>query len=99
VNIYRIFQESLTNIGRHAGATQITVKVQNQGDRVSFMVQDNGQGFDVEQVLGRQSMEWGVGLAAMQERVRLEGGEMNIWSRPGQGTRISFTIPVRPPGG
>ena len=94
VNIYRIFQECLTNIGRHAQATQISVNIEQQTNHVFFSVADNGKGFDLDEVWDRAGRERGIGLAAMQERARLAGGSLEIWSQPGAGTKISFTIPI-----
>lgn len=94
VNIYRIFQESLTNIGRHAQASQITVSIEKQDGEVAFTVEDNGRGFEVDKVRDRGSRDIGIGLAAMEERARLAGGSLNIWSQPGTGTKITFTIPL-----
>jgi PAS domain S-box-containing protein len=94
-NIYRIFQETLANVGKHAEANKISVTVKNQANRVSFMVRDNGQGFRVSEALARQPGERGIGLASMQERVRMMGGTLNIWSREGKGTRITFTVPKK----
>ena len=91
--IYRIFQESLTNIFKHAQASQITVAAKKQDGQVAFAVQDNGQGFDVDRVLGKAGSAKGLGMAAIQERVRMIGGVLEVWSQAGQGTRISFTIP------
>ncbi|RJR40180.1 MAG: hypothetical protein C4567_11015 [Deltaproteobacteria bacterium] len=91
VNIFRIFQESLTNIARHAQASQITVIVKRNEDRVVFSIEDNGQGFHLREAGGRET---GIGLTAMQERARLAGGFLHIRSRSGGGTRISFNIPI-----
>jgi PAS domain S-box-containing protein len=99
INIYRIFQESLTNIGRHAQATKVAVSVKRKGDQVSFTIRDNGKGFEVDQVFSPLAAAKGVGLAAMQERVSLAGGTLEIWSKKGKGTRISFTIPIGRTGG
>jgi PAS domain S-box-containing protein len=94
VNIYRIFQESLTNIARHAQATQISVGVEKQNNHVAFTIADNGSGFEPRAVMSRESKDRGIGLAAMQERARLTGGRLNIWSQPGAGTKLRFTIPL-----
>ncbi|MGB8990581.1 MAG: histidine kinase [Desulfobaccales bacterium] len=92
VNLYRVFQESLTNIGKYAGATRVTVAIKRYTDRVEFLVADNGKGFDVLRVLAGDAASRGLGLAAMQERVRMLGGSLTIWSQEGAGTRISFAI-------
>jgi PAS domain S-box-containing protein len=94
LDLYRIFQESLNNIGKHAHASQISVFIRRQGDRVAFQVEDNGQGFDVQQVLSRQASARGLGLAAIDERLRRLGGSLQIWSQQGRGTRINFVLPM-----
>lgn len=93
VAIYRIFQECLTNIGKHSGASRLTVSINKAADRVSFLIQDNGKGFDPAQ---RRNLAQGLGLAAMEERVRMAGGVLSIWSQEGAGTKISFDIPYTP---
>lgn len=92
--IYRIFQEALSNIRRYAEATHISVAIKKENDRLSFLVEDNGKGFNVKQAMLRDINERGLGLAAMEERVRMLGGIFNIQSEVGRGTKISFTIPV-----
>ncbi|MFI5331398.1 MAG: sensor histidine kinase, partial [Desulfobaccales bacterium] len=87
---YRIIQESLTNIGKHSQADLLLVAITRHDDRVSFLIQDNGKGFDPGQ-LRRQSP--GMGLAAMEERARMVGGVLSIWSQEGEGTKISLDIP------
>jgi PAS domain S-box-containing protein len=91
--IYRIFQEALTNIGKHSQAGRLTVAIKKAEDRVSFLLQDNGKGFRPSQE-GRQRS--GMGLAAMEERARMVGGVLAVWSQEGSGTRISFDIPFSP---
>ena len=56
---------------------------------------DDGQGFDLEKVLARESTRRGLGLAAMEERGRMLGGRLKINSRPGQGTEIILSVPIR----
>jgi PAS domain S-box-containing protein len=94
INIYRIFQESLTNIGKHAHPECITAAVRIEPGGVVFTVADNGAGFNVKDILARGSQERGLGLAAMDERVRMLGGSFHISSQKGAGTRITFTIPT-----
>ncbi len=90
IAIYRIIQESLTNIGKHSQANLLLVAITRHDDRVSFLIQDNGKGFDPAQPR-RQSL--GMGLAAMKERARMVGGVLSIWSQEGAGTKISLDIP------
>jgi signal transduction histidine kinase len=60
------------------------------------MVEDNGTGFDPKEVLAKDILEKGLGLVTMEERIRMLGGTLNVWSQQGQGTRITFTIPEKP---
>jgi len=94
LNIYRIFQECLTNIGKHSQATQISLAVRKQDGRVAFTIHDNGQGFEVSTASARKSSTKGIGLATMAERVRMVGGILEIHSNKGMGTQITFTIPT-----
>ena len=95
LGIYRIFQESLTNIGKHAKATRVSASIQKMGQQVSFLIKDNGQGFNLEGILGQENRTKGTGLSTMIERARLAGGQLDINSRVGAGTEIAFTIPAR----
>jgi signal transduction histidine kinase len=95
LGIYRIFQESFTNIGKHAKATQISASIKKMGQQVSFLIKDNGQGFNLEEILGQENRTKGIGLTTMMERARLAGGHLEINSRVGAGTEIAFMIPVR----
>jgi PAS domain S-box-containing protein len=94
INIYRIFQESLTNIVRHAGATHISVGIQKEGNSVSFTLRDNGRGFDQEKVLARDLGKRGLGLTTMNERALMAQGSLSIWSQRDKGTEITFRLPV-----
>lgn len=94
-SIYRILQESLTNISKHARASQVAVAVEKQENSVTFSVLDNGCGFEMRQALRREiDEERGMGLAAMYERARILGGNLHIRSKPGQGTAIVLTVPL-----
>jgi PAS domain S-box-containing protein len=93
-SIYRIFQECLTNIGKHSQANLIMVSINKSEGQVNFLIQDNGKGFDPE-VQRRQG--GGMGLAAMRERARMVGGALTVWSREGEGTNISINIPFAAP--
>ena len=87
--IYRVFQEALTNIGKHAGAKQISMKVKAQKESVIFVMEDDGSGFDMDAPLPRNPNEKGFGLAAMEERARMLGASLHVLSRPDHGTSIS----------
>ncbi len=94
INIFRIFQESLNNTMKHAQATQIRITIKKHKGCLGFSVEDDGAGFDVQEIMTRDVTKKGLGLAAMDERVRMVGGTLKIWSQPGQGTKISFAIPT-----
>ena len=91
IAIFRIFQESLTNVARHAYATEVQVRLEMHGDELIFRVSDNGRGFDATQASARQSL----GLVGMQERALLLGGQIEIRGAPGSGTTVSLRIPLR----
>lgn len=91
--IYRVVQEALTNAARHARATRVQVEVQLAGPAVRAMVQDDGQGFDVDAALARRG-DRGLGLIGMRERVDALGGALSIVSGRGQGTTLSVVIPL-----
>ena len=92
--IYRIFQECLTNISKHASATEVSIAVKEHDGLISLMLEDNGVGFDPAQVLARRATGRGLGLAALDERARMLGGTLEIRSQPGAGTRVTCVIPV-----
>lgn len=92
--IYRIFQEALANIGKHAQATHVSIVVKKQDTMVLFLVKDDGKGFDVKEISARSPAEKGMGLAAMHERARMVGSSLTIWTQKGKGTQITFMIPL-----
>ena len=92
--IYRIFQEAFTNIGKHAQANHVSVEINKGERRVFFLVKDDGIGFDVEEQDALDHTEKGMGLSAMDERVRMLGGQLEVSSQRNQGTTISFIIPI-----
>ena len=95
INLYRIFQEALTNIGKHAQAGRIFFAVKNEDHCVIFQIQDNGGGFDEPPAPGGDSAVKGMGLAAMKERAYMLGARLDIASRPGEGTSITLTVPTQ----
>lgn len=94
LNIYRIFQESLTNISKHSHATNVSCLLKKRAGHIYIEVQDNGKGFDVTDVLSHRPKLKRFGLATINERVRLIGGALEVQSQEGSGTRISFTVPL-----
>ncbi len=91
--LFRILQEALTNVARHARAETVYVTLGVQGERARLEVRDDGRGFDREAAGRRRSY----GLLGMRERAELIDGEFELVTAPGQGTRVSVSIPVRPP--
>jgi len=96
--IYRIVQEALTNIGKHAYPEQVKVKVTQEDRQAIFEIEDDGRGFSLEKVLEGDTDNRGMGLGAMVQRVSLAGGSFDIWSWEDQGVRIVFSIPLTPMG-
>ena len=92
--IYRIVQEILTNIGKHAKSSRVSVRVKRNPTAALFTVEDNGCGFDTSRIHSLDDPNRGLGLAAMEERVQMQGGTLEIISRENQGTRITFTLPL-----
>ena len=94
---YRIAQEALTNIARHAEATTGDVRLTTEPASLTLTVDDNGVGFDVADV-ERPGKRRGLGLLSIRERVAGLGGTVRIESAPGSGSRIEVTLPaVEPP--
>ncbi|NLZ16198.1 MAG: sensor histidine kinase [Desulfobulbaceae bacterium] len=89
--IYRVVQEALHNIAKHAGASHVDVFVENRLDKLVLTIEDDGAGFDI--ITAPRSP--GIGLAIMRERARLVGGSFTIHSEPGQGTVVDLVIPKK----
>ncbi len=96
VGLFRIIQEALNNVVKHAEATQVEVRLELREDKVIAVVRDNGRGFDKEKVEGEGDH---FGLLNMQERVRLLEGEIEFKTAPGKGTEVKVLIPVEEGGG
>lgn len=93
--VYRIVQEALTNIGKHAGARCASVTVTAYIRRLIVVIEDDGRGFDVERVLESGPLGEHLGLADMRERARYLGGKLTVESRPGEGTMVRLAAPNR----
>ncbi|MDG5786096.1 histidine kinase [Evansella sp. AB-P1] len=96
--IFRIVQESLTNILKYAEATSISVIVMKHSHMISVIIEDDGVGFNVEKVLNKDPSKYNLGLRGMQERVTLLGGTLNIESADNEGTAIMVKIPTKDKG-
>jgi len=94
INIYRIFQESLTNVVKHARASLVSVNVTREDGKVSFVIRDNGRGFNVQQAMSGKVAQKSLGLTAMNERALMARGSLQLSSRKGRGTTIEFSIPT-----
>lgn len=89
--LYRILQEALTNVVRHAAATRVEVRLADEGGSLVLTVADDGHGFAARE---RMAGPGGLGLLGMQERAAYVGGSVEIVSEPGAGTRVRVVIPV-----
>ncbi|MBU1229799.1 MAG: sensor histidine kinase [Proteobacteria bacterium] len=94
INIYRLVQESLTNVRKHAQASQATVRIIRSHPSVIVRIEDNGQGVDLEHRLDEFYQAKKMGIWGMRERARLLGGRITLRSRPGRGMRIHIEIPL-----
>jgi PAS domain S-box-containing protein len=92
--IFRVLQESLNNVAKHSGADRVQLSLQQQGNTVKLIVEDNGSGFDSEKLSPQIATGRGFGLAGMRERIQLSGGVFAIQSTPGQATRIWAEWPI-----
>ena len=90
-SVYRVVQEALTNVARHAQATTVTVKLKAEHSAINLRIEDNGIGFDPAAIDASSSG----GIIGMQERISLLGGTLQVQSKPGAGTRIVVEIPYR----
>lgn len=89
--LFRIFQEALTNTLRHANATQVTVKLYNEGDRTLLEILDNGTGIEPSRIRAPESL----GLRGMMERAQNLGGQASVSRNPEGGTRVRVTLPIQ----
>jgi signal transduction histidine kinase len=89
--IYRVVQESLHNVAKHAQAKNVEIRLERRGEMLKLKIEDDGVGIRAVTNPARPSF----GMAGMQERVSTLGGQMKVTSHPGEGTRISITVPIR----
>ncbi|MDJ0815248.1 MAG: PAS domain S-box protein [Desulfobacterales bacterium] len=95
INLYRLIQESLNNVKKHAHADHVTIRIVASSPNIILRIEDNGKGFDVESRLARSLQEKCMGLSSMEERVSLLNGRMSIKSQPSKGTRILIEVPCK----
>jgi signal transduction histidine kinase len=88
--IFRIFQEALTNVNRHAEATKVKVSLREKAGKLEFQIRDDGIGIKKEQIIDPKSL----GLIGIRERARYLGGETTISGIQGKGTTITVTLPI-----
>jgi two-component system sensor histidine kinase DegS len=94
INIYRLTQEAINNSIKYADSTHIIVQLSHSNNILSITIDDNGKGFDVNEAEKKRNSESGMGLLFMKERIQYINGRVFINSIPGEGTRITFNIPI-----
>jgi len=95
IALYRLIQEGLSNIQKHAEASHVTIRLSASFPHVILRIEDNGKGFDLEERLEAAFMEKRMGFRIMEERAALLDGKMKMESRPNQGTKILVEIPYK----
>jgi len=95
ITLYRIAQEALTNVFKHAQAGRVSVLLEDKRDHVALIIEDDGRGFRIDKLSNDGAGSQGhVGVIDMRERAALVGGDMNIESTPGSGTTVFVRIPL-----
>ncbi len=94
---YRIVQEALTNISRHANAENVTINIDKIDEDMYAVIRDDGVGFDYEEVMETKLMKTSAGLVGMEERLQILNGKLYIKTNPGEGTEVQITIPLNRP--
>lgn len=92
--LYRLIQEALNNVSKHARATSVNLIIHFYENQVEVSITDNGIGFDLSETMDTLTSSGKLGLIGMQERARLLGGTLDFDSAPGRGTTVRFTLPV-----
>jgi signal transduction histidine kinase len=95
ITIFRIIQEALANIGKHAEANQVLIELTAEERSAVFSIKDNGKGFSPLAPKRKNPLESGLGLTAMAERAQMAGGTFTIESAVGKGTLKNFSVPIR----
>jgi signal transduction histidine kinase len=92
--LFRVFQETLINIVKHAAATRVRVRLAVEDGAVVLEIDDDGRGFDAHKYFRTPPSSAGLGLIGMRERIAHFGGVFRVTSRPGSGTRIFVSVPT-----
>jgi signal transduction histidine kinase len=95
-SIYRVVQEAITNVLKHAKAKHVSITMEKRGDHLIIVIEDNGCGFDTERLERSGEVNSKLGLLGMQERVAMLDGTLTIESTPGSGTTLFVRIPIAP---
>jgi two-component system NarL family sensor kinase len=91
ITLYRLIQEALNNILKHANASNIFIKMENNSQLINVLIEDDGSGFEMS---NKNKINTGKGLSSMSQRAELSGGSCTIESAPGKGTKIEIIIPL-----
>jgi len=94
VTLFRVAQGAIGNILEHSGAKNASISLNCSGTECVMQIEDDGKGFDVNRLTQVDPSGRGAGLFTMKERIRLVGGTCNVESRPGQGTKITWNVPL-----
>lgn len=94
ITLYRFTQEALTNVAKHAQATQVVISLQYRSGLIILTIHDNGQGFNLDDKLAPHQQTASMGLIGMIERIERLGGQLKIHTAPGQGTNLVVHVPV-----
>jgi len=92
--IYRVIQEAMNNVAKHSKGDLVRLSLRKMGGKIELALEDNGQGFDLKEVLGSESRKRGLGLTSMRERIELSGGSFSIESTEGRGTTVRGSWPL-----
>lgn len=92
--VFRVCQEAINNIAKHAGATMVLIEINFKPSSLVVEIEDDGQGFDLSAIANTTPTQ-GLGLLGMRERVNLVGGNLNVSTKTGEGTRIALEVPYR----
>jgi signal transduction histidine kinase len=97
ISVYRIVQEGLNNVMKHAQATQVIVEIKRDSQAISVSIFDDGCGFDTSGPQTEKFIPAGFGLTGMSERAKAIGGWLELRSARGTGTRITLSVPLSKP--